>query len=107
MVGGRNLFPEDLERAAQSVTGVRAGNVIAFGVEAGRRGEGVVIVAELKDGEPADVRDGIARAVRAAVGLRPEDVVLLPVGTLPKTSSGKLRRSVCRDRYRTAELESL
>ena len=107
MVGGRNLFPEDLERAAQSVAGVRAGNVIAFGVAAGRRGEGVVIVAELKEGEPAHVRDGIARAVRAAVGLRPEDVVLLPVGTLPKTSSGKLRRSVCRDRYRTAELEAL
>ena len=107
VVGGRNLFPEDLERAAQSVAGVRDGNVIAFGVDAGRRGEGVVVVAELKDGEPAEVRDAVSRAVRHAVGLRPEDVVLLAPGALPKTSSGKLRRSICRDRYRGAELETL
>jgi fatty-acyl-CoA synthase len=107
MVGGRNLFPEDLERAAQAVEGVRPGNVIAFGVDGGRRGEGVVIVAELKDGAPGEVRDGIARAVRHAVGLRPSEVVLLPTGALPKTSSGKLRRSVCRARYQAAEMESL
>src|SRR5213078_2597286 len=37
IVGGRNLFPEDVERAVADVDGVRAGNVIAFGVE-GRRG---------------------------------------------------------------------
>ena len=53
------------------------------------------------------VRDAVARAVRQAVGLRPEEVVLLAPGALPKTSSGKLRRSICRDRYRAAELETL
>ncbi|HLI74752.1 MAG TPA: fatty acyl-AMP ligase [Acidimicrobiales bacterium] len=107
IVGGRNLFPEDLERAAQGVDGVRTGNVIAFGVDGGRRGDDVVIVAEVKTEDTAAVRDGIAKAVTDAVGVRPEDIVLLRPGTLPKTSSGKLRRSICRSRYRTAELDPL
>src|SRR4029077_17127455 len=63
IVGGRNVFPEDLERAAQTVDGVRKGNVIAFGVAQGRKGDQLVVVAELKGGDPASVRDGIARAV--------------------------------------------
>jgi fatty-acyl-CoA synthase len=105
IVGGRNLFPEDLERAAQAVEGVRTGNVIAFGVDGGHKGDAVVIVAEVKSEETARVRDDISKAVAEAVGLRPEDIVLLRPGTLPKTSSGKLRRSICRARYRSAELE--
>lgn len=107
IVGGRNVFPEDLERPAQTVPGVRPGNVIAFGLEGGRKGDTIVVVAELKDGEPAVVRDGIAAAVRQAIGIRPDDVVLLAPGSLPKTSSGKLRRNACRLRYVSAELEVL
>jgi fatty-acyl-CoA synthase len=107
IVGGRNVFPEDLERPAQTVDGVRAGNVIAFGVEGGRKGDAVVVVAEVKAGEPSEIRDGIARAVGQAAGVRLDDIVLLPPGTLPKTSSGKLRRSACRSRYQASELESL
>jgi fatty-acyl-CoA synthase len=107
IVGGRNVFPEDLERPAQKVPGVRPGNVIAFGVEGGRKGDTVVVVAELKEGAPAVVRDGIATAVREAIGIRPDDVVLVAPGTLPKTSSGKLKRSACRLRYVGAELEGL
>jgi fatty-acyl-CoA synthase len=105
IVGGRNVFPEDLERAVQGVPGVRPGNVIAFGVEGGRKGDAVVVVAEVKEGEPSQVRAEISRAVRGAVGLRVEDVVLLAPGQLPKTSSGKLRRSICRARYQSRELE--
>lgn len=101
IVGGRNVFPEDIERAVAEVEGVRAGNVIAFGVD-GRRGrEGVVVVAETRadDGALALLRAAVAASVRGAVGLAAEDVVLVGPGTLPKTSSGKLQRSLCRDRY--------
>ena len=102
IVGGRNVFPEDVERAVAQVEGVRPGNVIAFGVE-GRRGrESVVVVAETKAAEITSVRDEVSRRVRHAVGI-PADVVLVQPGTLPKTSSGKLQRSLCRRRY----LESL
>jgi fatty-acyl-CoA synthase len=107
IVGGRNVFPEDLERAAQTVEGVRPGNVIAFGVAEGRKGDQLVVVAELKSGDPASVRDGIVRAVSHSGGVRPSDVVLVAPGTLPKTSSGKLRRGECRARYQASQLESV
>jgi fatty-acyl-CoA synthase len=104
IVGGRNVYPEDVERAAASVEGVRAGNVIAFGVD-GRRGkEALVVVAESKDPDLDGVRAAVAGRVREVVGLPPEEVVLVEPGTLPKTSSGKLQRSLCRSRYLSAAL---
>lgn len=104
IVGGRNVFPEDVERAVASVDGVRAGNVIAFGVR-GRRGkEAVVVVAETKAGDTQPIRRAVAARVLDAVGLPPEEVVLVSAGSLPKTSSGKLQRSLCRSRYLEATL---
>jgi len=103
IVGGRNVFPEDVERAVATIAGVRAGNVIAFGIP-GRGKEGVVVVAETRSDDPAATRRTVAERVRATVGLPPKDVVLVEPGTLPKTSSGKLQRGLCRQRYLGAEL---
>jgi fatty-acyl-CoA synthase len=105
IVGGRNVFPEDVERAVAEVEGVRAGNVIAFGIS-GRKGkEAIVVVAETKDADATDtVRAAVSVRVREAVGLPAEEVVLVSPGTLPKTSSGKLQRSLCRTRYLDEEL---
>ena len=99
IVGGRNVFPEDVEKAVATVDGVRAGNVIAFGVE-GRRGkEGLIVVAESKGADVEACRRTVAERVREAVGLPAREVVLVAPGTLPKTSSGKLQRSLCKQRY--------
>jgi fatty-acyl-CoA synthase len=104
IVGGRNVYPEDIERAVGTIPGVRQGNVIAFGVE-GRKGrEGLVVVAETKEEDPQAIRQAVATRVRHAVGLNLEEVVLVNPGSLPKTSSGKLQRSLCRSRYLAAEL---
>ncbi len=105
IVGGRNIFPEDVERAATTIDGVRAGNVIAFGIE-GRKGhETMVVVAETGAGADTDaVRRQVHKVAREVTGVPLADVVLVPPGTLPKTSSGKLQRSLCRDRYQTDEL---
>src|SRR5687768_1646910 len=105
IVGGRNVFPEDVERAVAAVDGVRAGNVIAFGVDSARGREGVVVVAESRSEDPALTRKFVADRVREAVGLPARDVVLVAPGTLPKTSSGKLQRSLCRERYLGEALE--
>ena len=84
---------------------MRAGNVVAFGVE-GRRGyETVVVVAETKSDDPSPVRDAVARRVKESVGLPVAEVVLVQPGTLPKTSSGKLQRSLARTRYLAEELQ--
>src|SRR5205085_11407165 len=76
IVGGRNVFPEDVERAAATVEGVRAGNVIAFGVH-NKGKEGVVVVAETKGDDHLSTRRSVSRRVRAAIGLAPKDVVLV------------------------------
>jgi fatty-acyl-CoA synthase len=106
IVGGRNVFPEDVERAAAEVDGVRAGNVIAFGVD-GRTGrEAIVVVAESRAEDVNSVRSAVTERVRGAVGVTSE-VILVSPGTLPKTSSGKLQRSLCRARYLGAELQPI
>ena len=71
IVGGRNVFPEDVERAVATIDGVRAGNVIAFGVP-GRGKEGVVVVAETRSDDTATTRRTVAERVRQTVGLAAE-----------------------------------
>ncbi len=105
IVGGRNVFPEDVERAAASVDGVRAGNVIAFGSDRKRGRESIVVVAETKTDDLHEVHDSVVTKVCDAVGVPPVEVVLVRPGSLPKTSSGKLQRSLCRDRYHENQLE--
>jgi fatty-acyl-CoA synthase len=104
IVGGRNVFPEDVERAVGALDGVRAGNVIAFGVDGDRGRETLVVVAETKADDGDAVRRQIHDRVKEVVGVPPKDIVLVAPGTLPKTSSGKLQRSLCRRRYHDGQL---
>jgi fatty-acyl-CoA synthase len=104
IVGGRNVFPEDVERAVGSLEGVRAGNVIAFGVEGDRGRETLVVVAETKADDLDTVRRAVHDRVRDVVGVPAKEIVLVTPGTLPKTSSGKLQRSLCRRRYHDGQL---
>jgi fatty-acyl-CoA synthase len=104
IVGGRNVFPEDVERAVGALDGVRAGNVIAFGVDGDRGRETLVVVAETKADDGDAVRRQIHDRVKDVVGVPPKDIVLVAPGTLPKTSSGKLQRSLCRSRYHDGQL---
>ena len=109
IVGGRNVFPEDIERAVGVLDGVRAGNVIAFGVEGYKGKETVVVVAEVRPAESSgdidDVRHHVHHRTLDVCGLPPRDVMLVKPGTLPKTSSGKLQRARCRELYLNEELE--
>jgi fatty-acyl-CoA synthase len=105
IVGGRNVFPEDIERAVGVLDGVRAGNVIAFGVEGYKGKESVVVVAEVRTDDAHSVRHEIHHRALDVCGLPPRDVMLVKPGTLPKTSSGKLQRAKCRELYLADELE--
>ncbi|MFE0252360.1 fatty acyl-AMP ligase [Streptomyces sp. NPDC059010] len=105
IVDGRNHYPQDLEATAQEAhPAVRRDRLAAFAVPGGA-GERVVVVAEhARTVSPAelDVR-AVVRAVRGAVssrhGLRLADVVLVPPGTVARTSSGKVSRALTRARY--------
>jgi fatty-acyl-CoA synthase len=109
IVGGRNVFPEDIERAIGELDGVRAGNVMAFGVEGYKGKESVVVVAEVRAGDAPDGQEAIAQRIHTRTldvcGLPPRDVMLVKPGTLPKTSSGKLQRSKCRELYLAEQLD--
>jgi fatty-acyl-CoA synthase len=107
IVGGRNVFPEDIERAVGGLDNVRAGNVIAFGMEGYKGKESVVVVAEVRtDGADADtVSYDIHHRTLEVCGLPPRDVMLVQPGTLPKTSSGKLQRAKCKELYLDEHLD--
>ena len=105
IVGGRSVFPEDIERTVADVDGVRAGNVCAFGIE-GRKGrETVVVVAEARGNDLDLVAKHIHHRVLEVTGVPAKDVFLAAPSTLPKTSSGKLQRSLCRERFLAGELQ--
>jgi len=101
--GGRNYYPHEIEAAAGGVTGVRQGCVAAFAVRDEAAGtESIIVVAETKERAPAE-RDSLSRAIgeaiTAAVGVPPDHVVLTAPGAVPKTSSGKIRRTETRALY--------
>ncbi len=97
IMGGRNIYPTDIERAATSVDGVRAGNAVAVRIDAGSRRERFAVVLESKlagDTEAERVlMKEVAARVHHAVDVRPFAVVVLPAGSLPKTPSGKVKRA--------------
>lgn len=101
IMGGRNIYPTDIERAAGEVEGVRAGNVVAVRIEAGERRETFGVALESgKAADPVEVariRKEVTAAIVNAVGVRPRTVTVLAPGSLPKTPSGKLRRSSSAD----------
>jgi acyl-CoA synthetase (AMP-forming)/AMP-acid ligase II len=103
IVGGKNIYPQDLETLAMEVEGVHPGRVVAFGVFNEETGtEEVVIVAEA-DTENEEEREQIAGAIRqtvtrgSAVALR--NVYITGPHWIAKTSSGKTARLANRDKY--------
>lgn len=122
IVDGRNHYPQDLEYSAQEASdALRPGFVAAFSVPANQlpgevfefagsglkpdaddASEQLVIVAERGPGRKADPQE-VADTVRAAVaqrhGVMVRDVLLVPAGSIPRTSSGKIARRATRAAY--------
>jgi fatty-acyl-CoA synthase len=107
IVGGRNVYPQDIERHIGEIEGIRAGNVIAFGVE-GRQGkESVIVIAETRAEDLDQLGHQVHEKTVEAVGLPSKDVVFVRPSTLPKTSSGKLQRALCKQQYLDQLLETV
>jgi fatty-acyl-CoA synthase len=97
IMAGRNIYPTDIERAAGRVDGVRTGCAVAVRLDAGHSRETFAVAVECNAWQdPAEVRrieHQVAHEVVTEVDVRPRNVVVLGPGTIPKTSSGKLRRA--------------
>jgi fatty-acyl-CoA synthase len=110
IVRGRNHAPQDVEHALDQIDGVRTGCAIAVTWSSGTSAteELLVMVERSKDCKRpdaelvADCKD----ATLAVVGIRPDEVVVLDPGTLPRTSSGKLRRAEALRQHRAGELRA-
>jgi len=113
IVDGRNHYPDDIETTIREITG---GRVAAISVPDDRT-ERLVAIAELttehtqsREEQTPKLR-AIKREIIAAIstshGLRVADLVLVPPGSIPFTTSGKVRRSACVQRYRENEFKRL
>jgi acyl-CoA synthetase (AMP-forming)/AMP-acid ligase II len=101
---GRNYSPEEIERAAGEVPGVRGGCVAAASwLPEDAPGESLILFVEVSREATGEEREALPVACREAVlgatGLAVDRVVTLAPGTLPRTSSGKLRRGEALRRY--------
>ena len=108
--GGRNLYPHEVEELAARAEGIRKGCVVAFGLKDANTGtEKLVIVAESREQDTAK-RGAIVAAmndeVTRGLGLPPDRVELIPSGSIPKTSSGKLRRDETKQLYLAGTLSA-
>ncbi|ARP81321.1 hypothetical protein CAL12_11035 [Bordetella genomosp. 8] len=111
IVRGRNVYPQDIEAVVEAeVAQARKGRVAAFAVDT-PDGEGIGLAAEIaplqrKRHTPATLVRALGRAVALACGEPLAVAVLLEPGTLPKTSSGKLRRAATRAAWRSGTLHA-
>ncbi len=111
IINGKNYYPQDIEAVVSRAPGVRDGQCVAFADLDDSGAERCVIVAEAKlgprAGTMAEVITQIVQLVRAEVGIVPSEVHLIRRGTLPKTSSGKVRRREAKRRLTLGDLEFL
>ncbi len=105
---GRNIAPDEVEEAVGEQEGVRKGCVAVFGSQDPRSGtERLVVVAETREEDEAARRrlhETIEGVVHDLAGTAPDEVVLAPPHAVPKTSSGKVRRTAARDLYERGKL---
>jgi fatty-acyl-CoA synthase len=109
---GHNLYPHEIEDIVARVPGVRKGCVVAFGAADPTAGtERLIIVAESREANAAaDARARLAQTITKQVaeilGMPPNVVEVVPPNSIPKTSSGKLRRDATKQRYLSGALDS-
>ncbi|MCV7217640.1 fatty acyl-AMP ligase [Mycobacterium crocinum] len=97
IMAGRNIYPTDIERAAARVVGVRPGCAVAVRIDAGHSRESFAIAVESSSWQDRTdarrIEREVIHEVFAEVDARPRNVVVLEPGMIPKTPSGKLRRT--------------
>ncbi len=112
IIRGRNHYPEDIEVTVQEITG---GRVAAIAVPVDST-ENLVTIIELKKRGDSDeeatrwlagIKSDVTSAISNAHGLSVGDLVLVPPGSIPTTTSGKIRRAACVEQYRQDQFTRL
>jgi fatty-acyl-CoA synthase len=104
---GRKYHPPDLEAAIADLDGIRSSGVVVIGINRAGQADEVVAILEARASLGQDaLEDGVKRRVRETAGLELDRVVVAPPGTIPRTSSGKVRRAETRTRLQAGTLVS-
>jgi acyl carrier protein len=105
---GRHLYPQEIEEAVAEIPGIRKGGVAVFSVTDPRSGtERVIVLAETREVDEtarAALQTRAHEVTTDAAGTPPDEVVLAPPRTVPKTSSGKIRRSAAKELYESGHI---
>ncbi|MEN3220966.1 AMP-binding protein [Mycolicibacterium porcinum] len=112
IIRGRNHYPEDIEATVQQITG---GRVAAISVPVNSTEKLVTVIEVKKRGESPveavhwlkEIKSDVTSAISNAHGLNVGDLVLVPPGSIPTTTSGKVRRAACVEQYRQDEFTRL
>lgn len=95
ILNGRNYYPQSIEWEVEQIEGIRLGNVVAFSTK-GESSEQLVVAAETKVTNPEKkelLQQSVEQRIYEQLGVRTHEVKLIPPGSLPKTSSGKVQRA--------------
>lgn len=98
IVRGRNYYPSDIEWAVSEIPGIRRGNVVAFGVDVEGE-EQLVICCEGTGSDAPAIKEATTACVASQFGLAVHEVVVAPLASLPRTSSGKPQRRKTRQMF--------
>ncbi len=104
IVGGNNIFPEDVEEVVNTIEGIYPGRVVAFGVEDREFGtQGLAIVAEMKNDSTGvtaiELEGAIRKLVLSTIGTAPRYVAIVPQRWIVKSTAGKISRKETLERF--------
>jgi len=107
IIRGANYYPQDIEWAVAELEGVRRDNVVAFSVNSLQMNgeETLVICAEGNSSDAPALRKAIASKVAETHGVSVGHVAIVRVGSLPKTSSGKVQRRRTKSLFEAGDLD--
>jgi thioester reductase-like protein len=104
IIRGVNYYPQDIEAIVKAAApGLKKCEVAAFSVDAG--GEALVVLAEVRKADALPDAAAIARAIRTQYYVEPHTIAFVPRGSIVKTTSGKLARSLTRQRWLDDQIE--
>ncbi len=107
IVRGANHAPEEFEAALEGLPGVRTGCAVAVGfMPPGDEDEALAMLVETTSDAAPSLSQDVASRVQQHTGILPAHVELLAPGTLPRTSSGKLRRREALTQWLTGQLSA-
>ncbi len=110
IVRGQNVYPSDVEAAIEAAHETVAAGTTAVFAEHGLNGSGqpderfVVLIERPRQGAAPEPRH-VAHSVRLEFACPPHAVAIVPRGTIPRTSSGKIARTACAELWRRGELD--